>query len=38
MKKQLLIASDHNGKALKDFIVKKFDKKLLLQNILSTKT
>ena len=26
MKKQLLIASDHNGKALKDFIVKKFDK------------
>lgn len=30
MKKQLLIASDHNGKKLKDFIIKKFKKEIHL--------
>ena len=28
MKKQLLIASDHNGKNLKEFIIKKFENKI----------
>ena len=28
MKKQLLIASDHNGKKLKEFIIKKFENKI----------
>ena len=30
MKKQLLIASDHNGKNLKEFIIKKFENKIEL--------